>query len=259
MKNISPLQKEELVAFTRQIHLPGIRRDYERLAIEALEKNDSYELFLHALLASENQLRVQNSKENRIRNAEFPYKKYLEDLNMNDLPEDARRKLPLLERLDFIKTGQNIILSGNPGTGKTHLAIGLGIRACESNYKVLYLTTHSLITYLKESRAAKTLRTMEAKFARYDLIICDEFGYLTCDKEGAELLFSHLSLRAGRKSVIITTNLSFDRWCEIFGDPVVTAAMVDRLTHKAFLINMNGDSYRIKDTKKWLNEQNFIS
>ena len=108
-----------------------------------------------------------------------------------------------------------------------------------------------LITQIKECRSQKTLRSLEARFEKYDLVICDEFGYISFDKEGAELLFSHLSLRAGRKSTIITTNLSFDRWSEIFGDPVLTAAMVDRLTHKAYIINMNGTSYRAKETKKW--------
>jgi DNA replication protein DnaC len=93
---------------------------------------------------------------------------------------------------------------------------------------------------------------MEGKFEKYDLVIADELGYISFDKEGSELLFTHLSLRAGRKSTIITTNLSFDRWEEIFGDAVMTAAMIDRLTHKSYLVNMNGSSYRLKETKEWL-------
>ena len=93
---------------------------------------------------------------------------------------------------------------------------------------------------------------MELRFEKYDLVICDEFGYISFDKEGAELLFNHLSLRAGRKSTIITTNLRFDRWEEIFGDPVLTAALVDRLTHKAHLVNMNGESYRLRETKEMM-------
>ena len=98
------------------------------------------------------------------------------------------------------------------------------------------------------------LRMLENRFEKYDLVICDEFGYISFDKEASELLFTHLSLRAGRKSTIITTNLSFERWSELFGDPVITAAMVDRLTHKAYLINMNGNSYRVKETKQWLDK-----
>ena len=121
------------------------------------------------------------------------------------------------------------------------------------DYRVFFTSVPRLITKIRESRSQKTLRTLEGRFEKFDLVICDEFGYISFDKEGAEMLFSHLSLRAGRKSTIITTNLSFDRWSEIFGDPVLTAAMVDRLTHKAHIINMNGMSYRVKETKKWLN------
>ena len=168
------------------------------------------------------------------------------------LPEDGKRKLKMLKSLDFIKTVQNVILAGNPGTGKTHLAIALGIKACLNDYKVLFTTIPSLITKLKESRSRKMLRQTENKFQKYDLVICDELGYISFDKEGSELLFTNLSLRAGKKSTIITTNLSFDRWLEIFKDPVLTAAMVDRLTHKAYIVNMNGNSFRLKETKEWL-------
>ena len=124
-----------------------------------------------------------------------------------------------------------------------------------AGYKVLFITVSSLITQLKESRSNKVLRALENKFDKYDLIIADELGYISYDKEGSELLFSHLSLRAGRKSTIVTTNLSFERWDEIFKDPIMTAAMIDRLTHKAYIVNMNGNSYRLKETKEWLKKQ----
>ncbi len=172
------------------------------------------------------------------------------------MPDDAKNKLPDLEKLDFIAQGRNIIFAGNPGTGKTHISIALGIKACLSGYKVLFTTVPRLITQIKESRSEKTLRQFENRFEKYDLVICDEFGYISFDKEGAELLFSHLSLRAGVKSTIITTNLSFDRWSEIFGDTILTAAMVDRLTHKAHILNMNGKSYRTKETLEYFNNAN---
>ena len=175
------------------------------------------------------------------------------DLKREFLPNDAREKLPLLERLDFIESGQNIILAGNPGTGKTHIAVGLGLKACIQGYKVFFTTIHRLLTQLRESHSQRNLKTLEARFEKWDLVICDEFGYVSFDKEGSELLFNHLSLRAGRKATIITTNLGFERWEEIFGDPVLTAALVDRLTHKAHLLNMNGESYRLRETKEMMN------
>ena len=206
-------------------------------------------------MEKESVLRSERNKQNRIRLANFPYKKYIEDLIIEDLPADAKKKLKMLSSLEFVNTGQNIIFAGNPGTGKTHMAVGLGIKACLAGYKVLFITVSSLITQLKESRSQRVLRSFENKFDKYELIIADELGYISYDKEGSELLFSYLSLRADRKSTIITTNLSFERWDEIFKDPIMTAAMIDRLTHKAYIVNMNGNSYRLKETKEWLEKQ----
>ena len=249
--------KEKIQSLTRDIGLPGIRKNYEILTDE-FEKNKgiAYYDFLYKILELEYYSRQKSRKQSRIRQAGFPYKKYLDELNLSDLPDDAKNKLPDLEKLDFIAQGRNIIFAGNPGTGKTHISIALGIKACLSGYKVLFTTVPRLITQIKESRSEKTLRQFENRFEKYDLVICDEFGYISFDKEGAELLFSHLSLRAGVKSTIITTNLSFDRWSEIFGDTILTAAMVDRLTHKAHILNMNGKSYRTKETLEYFNNAN---
>ena len=238
-----------------ELRLSAIKSKFEEDAKDACINDISYEEFLYKLLEKEYVLKNESSKQNRIRIAKFPYKKYIEDLVIEDLPDDAKKKLKMLSSLEFIKTGQNVILAGNPGTGKTHIAVGLGIKACLAGYKVLFITVSSLITQLKESRSQKVLRAFENKFDKYDLIIADELGYISYDKEGSELLFSHLSLRAGRKSTIVTTNLSFERWNEIFKDPMMTAAMIDRLTHKAYIVNMNGNSYRLKETKEWLKKQ----
>jgi len=135
------------------------------------------------------------------------------------------------------------------------MAMGLGIKACMEGYKVWFTTVPLLVNRIKECRAEKTLRAFQNRFEKYDLVIADEMGYISFDREGAELLFMHLSLRAGRKSTIITTNLSFERWGEIFQDPVMTAAMIDRLAHQAYIVNMNGNSYRMKETKDWLQKQ----
>ena len=244
--------KQKIIHYTKGLRLPVFRRDFEEAARQAARERKDYEMYLLGLIEKEYETRIENRKKAQIRQAGFPAKMYLHELERELLPEDAREKLPLLERMDFISQGENVILAGNPGTGKTHIATGLGLKACMQGYKVLFITIHKLLTQLRESHAGKTLRQLESKFEKYDLVICDEFGYVSFDKQGAELLFNHLSLRAGRKSTIITTNLGFDRWEEIFGDPVLTAALVDRLTYKAHLVNMNGESYRLRATKKLL-------
>ena len=245
----------EIEDFCKELKLPSTRQSFQEEIEEANQKNSSYEEFLFNLLQKENDLRRENGKKSRIRSAGFPEKKYLEDLNLEELPQDGRERLSQLKSLDFLKEGKNVIMSGNTGTGKTHISIGLGIKACMEGYKVLFTTVPQLINLLKESRSAKTLKSLESKFEKYDLVILDELGYISFDKEGSELLFTHLSLRAGRKSTIITSNLAFNRWEEVFKDPVMTAAMIDRLTHKSYVVDMHGDSYRFKETKKWMNNQ----
>ncbi len=246
---------EQIEAYAKEVKVPGIRINYKEITESSVNSNLNYEEYLLALLKKEYESRIDRRKQAKIRGAGFPYKKYIEDLNLSYLPKNASSQLKLFGSLNFIKEGRNILFSGTPGTGKTHISIALGIKACLANYKVLFTTVPSLVTKLKESRSSKVLRAMENKFVRYDLVILDELGYISFDKEGAELLFTNLSLRAGRKSTIITTNLSFDRWNEIFHDPVLTAAMVDRLTHKAHLINMVGNSYRMMETKEWLKKE----
>ena len=245
---------QDITVYTKELRLPTLQKNYETAATEAARENLSFEQYLHGLLLLEFEVRAENRKKAQIRQAGFPQLKYLQDLSREDLPKEAQERLPLLERLEFIRTGRNLIFAGNPGTGKTHLSLGVGIKACLEGFRVLFTTVPRMLTQIRESRSDKTLTLLEHRFEKYDLVICDEFGYISYDKEGAELLFNHLSLRAGSKSTIITTNLSFDRWPEIFGDPTLTAAMVDRLTHRAYLINMNGKSYRVKETRKW-NEQ----
>lgn len=240
---------ESIIRYSKELRMPVIRSEFKALAKQAAIDRIEYEEFLLQLMEKEFELRAENRKKSQIRKAGFPAKMYLNELNRSQLPLDAIQKLPTIERLDFIESGQNVILAGNPGTGKTHIAIGIGIKACLKGYNVLFTSIHRLLTQLRESHSERTLRQLEMKFEKYDLVICDEFGYVSFDKEGAELLFNHLSLRIGRKSTIITTNLGFDRWEEIFGDAVLTAALVDRLTHKAYLVNMNGESYRLRETK----------
>ena len=249
---------EKIFCLAKELKLPYTSKFFKDDISQANTESKSYESFLFDILEKEYDLRKENAIKNKIRNAKFPYKKYIEDLIIDDLPSDAKNKVTAFSSLDFVEKGQNIILAGNPGTGKSHIAIGLGIKACVAGYSVLFTTIPLLVNELKESRSNKTLRTFEHRFQKYDLVIADELGYISFDKEASELLFTYLSLRAGRKSTIITTNLSFERWEEIFKDPVMTAAMIDRLTHKSFIVNMNGNSYRLKETKLWLSEQYFF-
>jgi DNA replication protein DnaC len=234
---------------SRQLRLPALSHHFLPLAQAAAAAGQSHESYLLDLLKIEFDERVERRKKQRLRRCGLPYKRYLYDLVRAELPPDVQAKIGPLERLDFVTAGQNVILSGTPGTGKTHIAIGLAIQACLEDYSVLFTNVPQLLTQIRESRSQKSLRLLESRFEKYDLVVCDEFGYVSFDKASAELLFTHLSLRAGRKSTIITTNLGFDRWTEIFGDAVLTAAMVDRLTHKAVLVDMKGESYRIKETR----------
>jgi len=233
------------------LRLAAFRNNLEEIITQGVQQNASYEQVILDLLKAEQQVRLINRKKVQMRNAAFPQLKYLQDLSRSDLPADAIAKLPTLETLDFITSGQNVILGGSPGTAKTHIAIGLGIKAVQQGYNVMFTTVSKLLTQIRENHSNRTLRSLELKFEKYDLVICDEFGYISFDKQGSEMLFNHLSLRTGIKSTIITSNLSFDKWNDIFGkDTVLTAALLDRLTHKAYLVNMNGPSYRMKETKK---------
>lgn len=210
------------------------------------------------LLKRESLRRQENRKRARIKAASFPQMKYLHEVQREELPENARNVLPELETLEFIRQGRNVVFYGNPGTGKTHLAIALGIRACEQGFSVLFTSVPVLLTQIREARSNKTLRTLQLRFEKYDMVICDEFGYVSCDKEGGEMLFNHLSLRAGKKTTLITTNLAFNRWNEIIKDKVLVTALVDRLTYKACLVDMGGTSYRLKETQKMMNKNDKV-
>ncbi len=206
--------------------------------------------YLKRLLEEEVTRRREKSKITRIHKAGFPQMKYLEELERNELPVEGQAMLPILETLEFIREGRSAVMYGNPGMGKTHIAIALGMKACLEGYSVFFTSIPRLLTQIREAKTDRTLRNLEVKFERFDLVICDELGYVGFDKEGAEMLFNHLSLRTGKKATIITTNLPFTRWEEVLKDKVLCAALVDRLCHKSYLINMTGTSYRIKETKK---------
>ena len=236
MENLS--EKELTIEYARELKMLVMRDELDDFITLGTQQNWSYRTLIYQILAKEVEVRTENRRKQRVRRAGFPELKYLQELVREELPKDAQTALPELETLDFIKEGRNIVFCGNPGTGKTHLSIALGIKACLEGYTVFFTSVPHLLTQIRECRSQKSLRQLEIRFQRYDMVICDEFGYVSCDKEGGELLFNHLSLRAGKKATIITTNLAFNRWGEIVKDKVLVAAMVDRLTHKAYLINI---------------------
>lgn len=243
----------EIQKLAKRLRLPYIKNNYQEAINESLDKQFSYEQFLKYILIKENEARDRNGIDRRIKAARFPYLKYLTDLDYNVFPLEVANRIRELQSLSFIDQGRNIILVGNPGVGKTHTAIGLGIKTCMERKSVLFITVPNLITELKENMTLNQLTNYKKKFINYDLVILDELGYISFDKQGSELLFNLLSMRSEQKSIIITTNLAFSRWQEIFHDPALTAAMVDRLTYKAYVINITGDSYRLRVTKEWLN------
>lgn len=242
-----------VLEYANKLHLPYIKNNYAEAINESMNKQLSYEAFLEYVLKGEIELRNQNGINTRIKRAKFPYLKYFEDLKYEAFSLDVSNKIRELQSLNFLEHGQNVILVGNPGVGKTHIAISLGVKACMQGKNVLYITVPNLITELKESMTINQLTAYKKKFINYDLVILDELGYISFDKQGGELLFNLLSLRNDTKSIIITTNLIFNRWQEVFNDPVLTSAMVDRLTCRAHVINIKGESYRLKETKEWLN------
>ena len=239
--------------YAKELKLAAVRDNVPLFAEDAVREQWGHLTFLRRLLEEEVARRRERSRISRIHRADFPEMKYLEELQREELPMEGRMILPEVETLDFIRDGRSIVMYGNPGTGKTHIAIGLGIKACLEGYSVFFTSVPRLLTTIREAKTEKTLRNMELRFERFDLVICDELGYVGFDKEGAEMLFNHLSLRTGKKATIITTNLPFTRWEEVLKDKVLCSALVDRLCHKSYLVNMTGTSYRIKETKKIIN------
>ena len=248
-------EKDIIDLYAKELKLASLRENVSLFAEDAIREQWGYLAFLRRLLEEEVTRRREKSKITRIHRADFPQMKYLEELHREELPLEGQMLLPEVENLEFIKEGRSIVMYGNPGTGKTHISIGLGIKACLEGFSVFFTSVPHLLTMIREAKTEKSLRNLEIKFERYDLVICDELGYVGFGKEGAEMLFNHLSLRTGKKSTIITTNLPFTRWEEVLKDKVLCSALVDRLCHKSYLVNMTGTSYRIKETKKYISNK----
>jgi DNA replication protein DnaC len=245
----------DIEIMAKRLRLGNLRRHYKQLINEALDKQTSYEDFVAMVLQRECDDRRNNGIQKKIHGAHFPYIRTFDEFDWNAFSLPIANGIRELQSLSFVREGRNVILIGNPGVGKTHTAIALGVLACQANMSVLYITIPNLILELKEALKESEVVSYKRKFMAYDLVILDELGYISFDKDGSDLLFNLLSNRAETRSILITTNLTFDKWPTLFGDTILTTAIVDRLANKASIIQIVGESYRIKQTKNWLSSR----
>jgi len=234
----------------KSLKLSAMIRNLQSHLRQAKQDKLDYDEFLLNLTEAEVQVRKENGRKRRLREAKFPLLKPLETFNFEAAPNLDARLIKELSSCEYIKKSRNIIFMGKSGTGKTHLATGLGMEACKQGVRTRFATGCGLANELIEARDEKLLGRTVKRYAGYGLLIVDELGYVPFSKEGAQLIFQILAERHERKSVMITTNMGFGDWTQIFGDPSMTAALLDRITHKAHVINCSWESYRLRETLK---------
>lgn len=239
--------------YCRELKLPGLRRAYKAIARDAVNQNQGYPAFLSACLAQEMASRREHRLATRQRLARFPATKSLDGFDFLLLPNLPKTKVLALAEGSFIRQKENVICLGDTGTGKTHLAIALGLCAIQDGYRVRFITAVTLAQELLQAQQEYRLPRYLKSWQKVDLVILDELGYLGLGP-GGPLLFQFCAERYELGSILITTNLDFARWTEVFGDATLTAALLDRLTHHAHVLLFQGESHRFRESRKRLSE-----
>jgi DNA replication protein DnaC len=233
----------------KQLKLPTMLAEHEKLAREAAANNEPYEGYLLRLTELEVAARGANALAARIKAAAFPVAKDFDTYDFSALPSLSKQKVLEMARGEWIEQRYNCCLIGNVGTGKSHIATALGLAACRQGKRVRFFTAAGLVTQLEEAQQHRLDRLLK-QLDRADLLICDELGYLSFSRGGAELLFGVFADRYERRSLLITSNLSFGEWGSVFQGERMTAALLDRLTHRCHIFEMNGESYRFRESMK---------
>ena len=241
---------EKLMGDLKKLRLPAMTEMLDSYVKQAASSSMSYMDFLSGLVSEEVRHKEQRAVRSRIKSARFPVLKSLDDFDYAFQPSINRKKLAELSSLRFIDNKENILFLGPPG--KTHLSTGLGVRACESGYNVLFTTLNDMVSVLMASMADNSFPVKLRQFVLPSLLIVDEVGYLPVSKEGANFLFQVVAKRYETGSIILTSNKSFADWGEVLGDNVIASAVLDRLLHHSTVFNIRGDSYRLREKKKEL-------
>ena len=234
----------------RDLHLPAVRAESARLAEIAVRERATHLAYLAEVLAAEVDERRERRRARRITEARFPRLKRLSEFNIDAVPGIGAPTLAALAAGTYLDAGEPVVLLGDSGTGKSHLLIGLGLAACEQDRRVRYVTTAALVNELVEAADDRQLSRVVSRYGRLDLLCLDELGYLELDRRGAELLFQVFTEREERASIAVASNAAFSEWARTFTDPRLCAAIVDRITFQANIIETGTDSYRLRTTKR---------